>query len=73
MWSDNETTVDLLGFDYLVDSLVCVAAIAMDAKPAVIRPGLAAAFTFARQLGLSVEVVELALVGEPARGAKAKK
>src|SRR6516165_7102598 len=21
MWSDNETTVDLLGFDYLVDSL----------------------------------------------------
>src|ERR1022692_1116356 len=24
MWSDNETTVDLLGFDYLVDSLEVV-------------------------------------------------
>jgi hypothetical protein len=24
MWADNETTIDLLGFDYLVDSLAVV-------------------------------------------------
>jgi hypothetical protein len=59
--------------DYAVDSLVCVAAAAMDIKPAALRPGLAAAFTFARQFGLSVEVVEQALVGEPPKPTKVKK
>ncbi len=59
--------------DYVVDSLVCVAAAAMDTKPQALRPALAAAFTFARQFGLSVEAVEQALVGEPPKAAKTKK
>jgi transcriptional regulator with XRE-family HTH domain len=58
--------------EYLMDTLVSVAAVAGDSKPAAIRPAVAAAFTFARQFGLSLETVESALAGGGAKAAKAK-
>jgi transcriptional regulator with XRE-family HTH domain len=53
--------------DYLLDTLVSVAAVAAESKPAVIRPAVAAAFTFARQFGLSLEAVESALAAKVAK------
>src|SRR5215472_2227952 len=47
--------------ELLVDSIVCVAAEAMDAPPGRVRPILQAAFTRARELGLSAEEVARAL------------
>jgi hypothetical protein len=58
--------------EHLLDSVVCAAAIAMDAKPLDVRPALAAALTRLRELGLSLEDAERALVGD-AKGGKAKK
>jgi hypothetical protein len=46
----------------MVDSVVCAAAEAMDALPRVVRPALLAAVRRARQLGLTLEAVEAALV-----------
>jgi hypothetical protein len=45
----------------VADSVVCAAAEAMDVAPRMIRGALLAAFTRARELGLSIETVERAL------------
>jgi DNA-binding XRE family transcriptional regulator len=47
--------------DGVVDAVVCAAAEAMDMMPNEIRPGLLAAFARAKEIGLTVEVVERAL------------
>jgi hypothetical protein len=47
---------------YTVDSIVCAAASATQMVPDAIRPGVLAAFTRARQLGLGVDAVEKALL-----------
>ncbi len=49
----------------LVDSVVLSAAEALDASPRVVRPVLYAAFARARQLALTVEVVEETLRPKP--------
>jgi hypothetical protein len=59
--------------EYVIDSVVCAAAVAMDMKPPDIRPALVAAFTRVRQLGLTAEAVEKALVAEEVTRAKPKK
>jgi hypothetical protein len=61
--------------DRVVDSVVCAASEAMDVMPRAIRPALLAAFTRARELGLSVEAVERSLRGNvaPAQAADAPK
>ncbi len=58
---------------HLVDSLVCAAAEAMDLLPRVARPGLLAAFTRAREMGLSVETVADALLAAEGKRGKAAK
>ncbi len=54
--------------DRVVDAVVCAAAEAADAVPHAVRPVLLAAFTCARELGLTVEAVERGLARRlPAR------
>jgi len=53
--------------ELVIDALVCVAADAVGMLPGAIRPALVAAFTRARQLGITVEMAEKSLVGKPAR------
>jgi transcriptional regulator with XRE-family HTH domain len=55
----------------LVDSVVCVAADALQAAPITLRGALLAAFRRARELRLTVDDVEKALA-TPAKAAKAK-
>ncbi len=43
---------------HVVDSIVCAAAEAIDLSPRAVRSALSAAFTRARRLGLSLDVVE---------------
>lgn len=50
----------------IVDSVVCAAAEAIDVVPRAVRPALLAAFSRARELQLTIEVVEKALLGKPA-------
>jgi hypothetical protein len=50
--------------ELLIDSVVCVAAEAMDVLPRAIRPALLAAVRRARHLGLTLEAMERAL-GDP--------
>lgn len=57
--------------DRVVDCVVCAAAEAMDVPPSAIRAPLLAAFARARELGISVEVMEAALAAA-ARPAKAE-
>jgi helix-turn-helix protein len=45
----------------VVDAVVCAAADAMDRMPKEVRPGLYAAFARAKEIGLTVDVVERAL------------
>jgi hypothetical protein len=49
--------------DRVADSVLCAAAEAMDVSPRAIRPAIHAAFTRARELGLTVEAMEKALRG----------
>jgi DNA-binding XRE family transcriptional regulator len=49
---------------HMVDSIVCVAADAMELLPRAVRPAVLAAFTRARELGLDVKTVEAALLPE---------
>jgi len=58
--------------EHLVDSVVCVASAATGIMPDAVRPGLLAAFTRARQLGLSIDAVERALRGPEPAPAKAR-
>jgi transcriptional regulator with XRE-family HTH domain len=51
----------------LVDAVVCAAAEALDASPRAVRPALLAAFTRARELGLSLETAERTLAASKAR------
>jgi hypothetical protein len=45
----------------VVDAVVCAAAEAMDMMPKEVRPGLFAAFARAKEIGLTVDVIERAL------------
>lgn len=45
----------------VVDAVVCAAAEAMEMMPNEVRPGLYAAFARAREIGLTVDVIERAL------------
>jgi hypothetical protein len=47
--------------DVVVDAVVCAAADAMQMLPNEVRPGLHAAFARAKEIGLSVDVIERAL------------
>jgi hypothetical protein len=47
--------------DGIVDAVVCAAAEAMEMMPRDVRPGLLAAFKRAREIGVSVDVVERVL------------
>jgi transcriptional regulator with XRE-family HTH domain len=47
--------------DGVVDAVVCAAAEAMEMMPKEIRPGLHAAFARAKEIGLTVDVIERAL------------
>jgi hypothetical protein len=47
--------------DRIVDSVVCAAAEAIDVMPGAVRPALLAAFTRAREIGLTMDVMEAAL------------
>ena len=47
--------------DGIVDAVVCAAAEAMEMMPKEVRPGLHAAFARAREIGLTVDLVERAL------------
>jgi hypothetical protein len=47
--------------DGVVDAVVCAAAEAMEMLPKAIRPGLHAAFLRAKEIGLTVDVIERAL------------
>jgi hypothetical protein len=47
--------------DGVVDAVVCAAAEAMEMMPKEVRPGLLAAFARAKEVGLTVDVVERAL------------
>jgi hypothetical protein len=64
---------------YIVDTVVCAAAEAMQLMPDAIRPALRAAFRRARLAGLSVEAVDSALNGtngtdtKPAGGGNKKR
>jgi hypothetical protein len=58
--------------DRVADSVVCAAAETMDVTPRAIRPAIQAAFTRARELGLSVEAMEKALCREPPGSASAE-
>jgi hypothetical protein len=51
--------------DHVADSVVCVAAETMGVTPGAVRVALAAAFTRAREVGLSVEAMEKALTRSP--------
>ena len=55
----------------MVDSIVCVAAEAMDASPRAVRPALLAAFERMKTLGLGVETVLQGLGTENRQGARA--
>jgi transcriptional regulator with XRE-family HTH domain len=55
----------------LVDAVLCVAAEASDASPRALRPVLHAAFKRARELGLSVDAVEVALAPAEPGGKRA--
>jgi hypothetical protein len=52
----------------IVDAIVCAASDAMNALPREVRPALLAAFSRARRLGLSIEVIERALGASKAEG-----
>ncbi len=56
--------------DRVVDCVVCAAAEAMDVPPKAIRAALLAAFARARELGITVEVMEASLraAGEATKG-----
>jgi hypothetical protein len=57
----------------VVDAVVCAAAEAMNMTPRDVRPGLHAAFARAKEIGLTVDVVERALglkLGAPAEPVK---
>jgi transcriptional regulator with XRE-family HTH domain len=56
----------------IVDSIVCAAAEAIDVLPRAVRPALVAAFARARELQLTVEVVEKGLQGKALRRNSAK-
>jgi transcriptional regulator with XRE-family HTH domain len=47
--------------DGVVDAVVCAAAEAMELMPKEVRPGLYAAFARAKEIGLTVDVIERAL------------
>jgi hypothetical protein len=47
--------------DGIVDAVVCAAAEAMEMMPKEVRPGLLAAFGRAKEIGLTVDVIERAL------------
>jgi hypothetical protein len=47
--------------DGIVDAVVCAAAEAMEMMPKEVRPGLYAAFARAKEIGLTVDVIERAL------------
>jgi transcriptional regulator with XRE-family HTH domain len=47
--------------DGVVDAVVCAAAEAMEMMPKEVRPGLHAAFARAKEIGLTVDVIERAL------------
>jgi hypothetical protein len=50
--------------DGVVDAVVCAAAEAMEMMPNDVRPGLLAAFGRAREIGVTVELVERVLRGQ---------
>jgi hypothetical protein len=58
--------------DRVADSVLCAAAETMDVSPRAIRPAIQAAFTRARELGLTVEAIEKALRGEAPAAAAAE-
>jgi transcriptional regulator with XRE-family HTH domain len=47
--------------DSVVDAVVCAAAEAMEIMPKEVRPGLYAAFARAKEIGLTIDVIERAL------------
>ena len=57
----------------MADSIVCVAAEAMDASPRAVRPALLAAFERMKTLGMGVETVLQGLAAESRQAAKAAK
>jgi hypothetical protein len=54
--------------DGVVDAVVCAASDAMDMMPRDVRAGLLAAFSRAREIGVTVEMVERALRARVERG-----
>jgi hypothetical protein len=56
----------------LVDAVVCVAAEAMALSPQAVRPAVLAAFTRARDVGISAEAVVAALAPAPPVQTKAQ-
>lgn len=57
----------------MADSIVCVAAEAMDASPRAVRPALVAAFERMRSLGIGVDAVLLGLGADNRQGARSAK
>jgi hypothetical protein len=55
----------------MADSIVCVAAEAMDASPRAVRPALLAAFERMKALGMGVETVLHGLAADNRQGARA--
>jgi hypothetical protein len=51
--------------DWVVDAVVCATAEAMEMMPRQVRPGLHAAFLRAKEIGLTVDVIERALRSKP--------